>query len=214
MIESLTIIHFLNIRIIFPDKFYKRRKGGSVTKAVVIYGGHTRKSQLKGVLERAEKFLSENHFVYEIIYVHELPAQDLISAIFESKAIVDANAKVAAAHVVIIVTPTYKASYSGILKTYLDLLPQKGFEGKTILPLVLGGSFGHLLIIEYALKPVLSALGARIVLKGAFVLDTQIVYTENNQFLIHPLAEERLANVLQLVQEEPDIQLQFTNKPI
>ncbi|MBA9028436.1 NADPH-dependent FMN reductase [Peribacillus huizhouensis] len=173
-----------------------------MTKAVIIYGGHTRKSRLKGVLDRAEKFLSENHFVFETIYVHELPAQDLISANFKSESIIDANAKVAAAEVVIIVTPTYKASYSGILKTYLDLLPQKGFEGKTILPLVLGGSFGHLLVIDYALKPVLSALGARMILKGAFVLDTQIEYVENNQFQIDPLAEERLANVLQLVQEE------------
>ncbi|MFJ7977014.1 NADPH-dependent FMN reductase [Peribacillus sp. NPDC096379] len=173
-----------------------------MTKAVIIYGGHTRKSRLKGVLDRAEKFLSINDFEFETIYVHELPAHDLISANYKSESIIDANALVAAAEVVIIVTPTYKASYSGILKTYLDLLPQKGFEGKTILPLVVGGSFGHLLVIEYALKPVLSALGARMILKGAFVLDTQIEYAENNQFQLHPQAEERLANVLQLVQEE------------
>ncbi|OCA92013.1 NADPH-dependent FMN reductase [Pseudobacillus wudalianchiensis] len=173
-----------------------------MTKAVIIYGGNTRKSRLKGLLDRAEKFLSANHFEFETIYVHELPAEDLISANFNSESIIEANAKVAAADVIIIVTPTYKASYSGILKTYLDLLPQKGFEGKTVLPLVLGGSFGHLLVIEYALKPVLSALGARLILKGAFVLDTQVEYAESGQFLIHLQAEERLGQVLQVLQEE------------
>ncbi|KAB7707159.1 NADPH-dependent FMN reductase [Bacillus aerolatus] len=173
-----------------------------MTKAVIIYGGNTRKSRLKGVLDKAEKFLSENQFEFETILVHELPAEDLISANFKSEPIIEANAKVAAAEVVIIVTPIYKAAYSGILKTYLDLLPQKGFEGKTVLPLVLGGSFGHLLVIDYALKPVLSALGARMILKGAFVLDTQVEYAENDQFLIHPQAEERLDHVLHLVREE------------
>jgi FMN reductase len=46
------------------------------------------------------------------------------------------------------------------LKTYLDLLPQKALVGKRIVPIAIGGSLGHLLAIENALKPVLSVLGA------------------------------------------------------
>ena len=64
------------------------------------------------------------------------------------------------------------------------------------MPLVLGGSFGHLLVIDYALKPVLSALGATDILSGAYVLDTQIEYAENNQYLISSEADERLDRVL------------------
>ncbi|MFP3125955.1 NADPH-dependent FMN reductase [Ectobacillus funiculus] len=171
-------------------------------KAVILYGGNTRKSRLKGLLDKAEAFLTANDFVFETIYVHELPAEDLINANFKSKSIMEANAKVELAELIIIVTPVYKAAYSGILKTYLDLLPQTGFEGKTVLPLVLGGSFGHLLVIDYALKPVLSALGATTILKGAYIVDTQVEYAENDRFLIDPQAEERLNRVLELMREE------------
>ena len=35
---------------------------------------------------------------------------------------------------VVIATPVYKAAYSGILKAFLDLLPQDGLDGKLVLP--------------------------------------------------------------------------------
>lgn len=173
-----------------------------MTKAVIIYGGNTRKSRLKGLLDKAEEFLSAHDFPFETIFVHELPAKDLISANFKSKSIMEANAKVESAEVVIIVSPVYKGAYSGILKTYLDLLPMKGFEGKIVLPLVLGGSFGYLMVMDYALKPVVSALGATTILKGAYVLDTQVQYAENDRFLIDPQANERLDRVLESLKEE------------
>jgi FMN reductase len=56
----------------------------------------------------------------------------------------------------------------------LDLLPQKSLAGKVILPIATGGTLGHLLAINYALKPVLSELGASQILAGVYVLDTQI----------------------------------------
>ena len=89
-------------------------------------------------------------------------------------------------------TPVYKASYSGILKTYLDLIPQKGLENKTILPIVIGGSSAHLLMIEYALKPVLSALGANQFTQGVYVVDQQIERLDGNRFILGEEAQERL----------------------
>ncbi|MDQ0896682.1 NAD(P)H-dependent oxidoreductase [Paenibacillus sp. V4I7] len=62
-----------------------------------------------------------------------------------------------------------EASYTGVLKAFLDLLPQKGLECKVVLPLAVGGTISHLLAIDYALKPVLSALGARNILQGVYV---------------------------------------------
>lgn len=173
-----------------------------MTKAVVIYGGNSKQSRLKGILDKVDSFFQKEGFSSDTIFVHELPANDLIQANYKSEAILEANAKVESAQVVVVLTPVYKAAYTGILKTYLDLLPQKGLEGKTVLPLVLGGSFGHLLVIDYALKPVLSALGATDILGGAYVLDTQIEYTENNQYLISPEAEERLDRVLNTLKEK------------
>ncbi|OKL35249.1 NADPH-dependent FMN reductase [Domibacillus mangrovi] len=173
-----------------------------MTKAVIIYGGNSKKSRLKGILDKVDHFFQEEGLLSDTIYVHDLPAADLIQANYQSEAILEANAKVESAQVVVVLTPVYKAAYTGILKTYLDLLPQKGLEGKTVLPLVLGGSFGHLLVIDYALKPVLSALGATDILSGAYVLDTQIEYTENNQYLISAEADERLDRVLNTLKEK------------
>src|SRR5256885_12419558 len=41
---------------------------------------------------------------------------------------------------VVVATPIYKASYSGVLKSFLDLLPQFGLAGKVVLPLATGGT--------------------------------------------------------------------------
>ncbi len=61
----------------------------------------------------------------------------------------------------VIGTPVYKAAYSGLLKSLLDLLPQYALAGKTVLPLATGGSTAHVLAIDYALRPVLAPWALR-----------------------------------------------------
>ena len=76
------------------------------------------------------------------------------------------------AHGIIVATPIYKASFSGLLKAALDILPQYAFVGKVILPLGTGGSLAHMLALDYALRPVLQSMGARHIVQSHFVLDT------------------------------------------
>ncbi|MCI2256305.1 NADPH-dependent FMN reductase [Domibacillus sp. PGB-M46] len=175
-----------------------------MTKAAIIYGGNSKQSRLKGILDKAASYFKKGGIDTETIFVHDLPAKDLILANFNSEPILKANKTVEEADIVVVLTPVYKAAYTGILKTYLDLLPQKGLEGKTVLPLVLGGSFGHLLAIDYALKPVLSALGATNILSGAYVLDTQVEKTEDLKYVLASEISERLDRVLALSKEEAD----------
>jgi FMN reductase len=103
-----------------------------------------------------------------------LPPGALLGALTADPAIAEALARVEAADTLILATPVYKAAYSGLLKTFLDLLPQDGLHGKTVLPVVTGGSLAHMLVIDYALRPVLAALGAGSVLPGIFAVDAQI----------------------------------------
>lgn len=173
-----------------------------MTKAVIIYGGNSKQSRLKGIFDRTEAYFQQEGIHTEAIFVHDLPADDLILARFNSEPVLKANEKVEAADIVVVLTPVYKAAYTGILKTYLDLLPQKGLVGKTVLPLVLGGSFGHLLAIDYSLKPVLSALGATTILSGAYVLDTQVEKKDDGQYELAPEISQRLDQVLTLTKEE------------
>jgi FMN reductase len=104
----------------------------------------------------------------------ELPPAALLGADISHPAIAATLRLFEQAQGVVVVTPVYKASYSGLLKTLLDLLPQSGLAGKVVLPLATGGSTAHVLAIDYALRPVLSSLGPAHVVQGYFLLEQHI----------------------------------------
>lgn len=78
------------------------------------------------------------------------------------------------AHGVIVATPIYKASFTGLLKAALDILPQFAFAGKVVLPLGTGGSMAHVLALDYGLRPVLQSMGARHIVQSHFVVEADI----------------------------------------
>lgn len=145
-----------------------------MTNVVAIAGSPSHPSRTSAVLKYAESILESEGLKSDLLVVRDLPAEDLLFANFESPALNKAKALVEQASGVIIATPIYKASYTGILKAFLDLLPSGAFSGKVILPIATGGTLGHLLAIDYALKPVIATLGARYVLGGVYLLDSQI----------------------------------------
>lgn len=95
-----------------------------------------------------------------VIPIRELPPGPLLAADAHHPAISDVVEAVAAARGLIVASPVSKASYTGLLKAFLDLLPQYALAGKTVLPLVTGGTPAHVLAVDYALRPVLAAMGA------------------------------------------------------
>jgi FMN reductase len=60
-------------------------------------------------------------------------------------------------------TPIYRASYSGLLKVFFDLLPEDALAGKVAVPIVAAGGPGHLLAIDHGLRPLLTSVGATVV---------------------------------------------------
>jgi FMN reductase len=100
--------------------------------------------------------------------------EDLLYARFDNPALQTLNEQLAGADGLIIATPVYKASFSGALKTLLDLLPERALEGKIVLPLATGGNHAHMLAVDYASKPVLNALKAQEILHGVFADDSQV----------------------------------------
>ncbi|PZT69419.1 FMN reductase (NADPH) [Streptomyces sp. SW4] len=128
----------------------------------------------------------------EHIVVRDLPAHELLTGSAAHPALGGALRSVADADGVVVGTPVYKASYSGLLKVFLDLLPQSGLAGKTVLPLVTGGSVAHVLALDYALRPVLTGLGARHMVPGAFLLDSSIERLGTHACRVDPEAEPRL----------------------
>lgn len=159
---------------------------------VFIVGSPSRGSRLTGVLNYMEEMLLKGGASVEWIQICELPAEDLIHAKWDSPAIEACNALVEKADAVIAASPVYKATYSGVLKTYLDLLPQKAFVNKRVLPIFIGGTIAHLLSIEYGLKPTLSILGASHQLSGVYVIDSQVVRTADDTYELDEEVRQRL----------------------
>ena len=166
-------------------------------KIVGIQGSPSASSRSGSLLALAQSRLQGVASNAHAIAVRELPAQALLHAQFDHPLIRQALAEVAQAQVVLIATPIYKAAYSGLLKAFLDLLPQDGLRGKTVLPLATGGSLGHLLALDYALKPVLSALGARDILDGVFATDAQLATHESGGYVPDDPLVARLDAALQ-----------------
>jgi len=131
-----------------------------------------------------------------LLDVRTLPAEDLLNARFDAPAIVRALEQVASARGVIVATPVYKAAYSGLLKTFLDLLPQFGLRDKVVLPLATGGTIAHVLSIDYALRPVLSSLDPLHVVSGLFILDKQLTLQEDGRLELEAEASKKLDTVL------------------
>ena len=101
--------------------------------------------------------------------------------------------RVAAADLVVVASPTYKGSYTGLLKLFLDLLPHRGLEGAVAVPVMLGAMPGHALAVETALRPVLTELGA-VVPSSLFLVEsayddpaTYAAWGERTQPLVHAL---------------------------
>jgi FMN reductase len=112
------------------------------------------------------------------IALRDLPPAALLRADVDEPAIRGACDQVAGARLVLIATPIYKAAYTGLLKTFLDLLPPDALRGKTVLAVGTGGSAAHLLALDYSLKPVLAALGARHILDSVYAVDAQLAAAE------------------------------------
>jgi FMN reductase len=130
------------------------------------------------------------------IPVRNLPAEDLLHARIGSEAIQNARALIDRGEGVIVMTPIRKSSYTGVLKAFLDLLPQDALAGKTVLPVATGGSCGHLLALDYALKPVLAALGACSVLRGVYITDSQIQFAHGGAVILDEDVDLRLKGAL------------------
>ncbi|ASY33430.1 MULTISPECIES: FMN reductase [unclassified Streptomyces] len=68
----------------------------------------------------------------------------------------------------IAVTPIFSASYSGLFKSFFDVLDQDALTGKPVLIAATGGSPRHSLALEHALRPLFAYLRAVVVPTGVY----------------------------------------------
>ncbi|WP_329454289.1 NADPH-dependent FMN reductase [Streptomyces sp. NBC_01497] len=154
-----------------------------------VSGSPSDPSRTARLLRHLDTRLAERGHQVVPLDVRALPAPALLGADFGHPEIVRAREAFERADAVVVGTPVYKAAYSGVLKSLLDLLPQSVLAGKTVLPLATGGSAAHTLAVDYALRPVLSSMGADHIVQGAFVLDRHITVRDDGSVFLGEAAD-------------------------
>ena len=103
-----------------------------------------------------------------------------------------AYAKLAAAEVIVVGTPVYKASYTGLLKHFFDLLDPKILAGRVAILAATGGSDHHSLVLEHQLRPLLSFFGVHTVPTTVYVKDSDFAKEEGGYRLDNPAIDARV----------------------
>lgn len=174
---------------------------------LLISGSPSERSRSAVLLDAVSLRLSVYGALSERLHVRDLAPEALVRADFAHPSVLAATALVERADVLVVATPVYKAAYSGVLKAFLDLLPQTALKNKTVLPLATGGSPHHMLALDYALRPVLQSLGAKHILPGIYATDAQVMLIPEGGYTIHPEIAVR-------IDEAVDILIAETLQPI
>jgi len=162
---------------------------------VTIAGSPSSSSSSDALLSHVSRRVRRAGHSVTPLVLRELPATALLRGNVADPEIAAALEAVEQADAVVVVSPVYQAAYSGLLKVFLDVLPQYALRGKSVLPLVTGGSAAHVLAVDYALRPVLNSLGADHIGQGWFVLSSQITVFGDGGVLIDPMAAGPVAKV-------------------
>ncbi len=87
---------------------------------------------------------------------------------FAGPELAEALEKVRLADGLVVVTPVFAASYSGLFKTFVDVLDDGALEGTPVLVAATAGTARHSLVLDHALRPLFAYLRAVVVPTGVF----------------------------------------------
>jgi FMN reductase len=80
----------------------------------------------------------------------------------------DVIARVEASDGLIAVSPVFSASYSGLFKSFIDVLDPKALEGKAVLIGATAGTDRHQMVLDFAMRPLFTYLRTRIAATAVF----------------------------------------------
>ncbi|MEU2548097.1 FMN reductase [Streptomyces roseolus] len=139
-------------------------------KLVAVSAGLSSPSSTRLLADRltqaARYRLAEREYAVEVevVELRDLAldiAKNFVSG-FPSEALEEAIEKVTGADGVIAVTPVFTASYSGLFKSFFDLVDPAALTGTPVLLGATGGTARHSLVLDHALRPLFAYLRARI----------------------------------------------------
>ena len=143
------------------------------TPVIGLSGSPNPSSRSRALLELALTALErQGAGPTRLVDLAKLPADGLLARRPDA-AVADAIQSVVDAAIVVVSTPIYRATYSGLLKVFFDLLPQDALARKVAIPIATGGGSGHLLAVDHGLRPLLASVGALVVATGVYGTDAQ-----------------------------------------
>ncbi|MGV9569087.1 FMN reductase [Streptomyces nigra] len=106
----------------------------------------------------------------EVVELRELAveiAQNLTNG-FPGRRLAAAIDAVTSADGLIVVTPVFSASYSGLFKSFFDVIDKDALTGMPVLIAATGGTARHSLVLDHALRPLFAHLRAVVVPTGVY----------------------------------------------
>ena len=150
---------------------------------VGVSGSPSASSKSRRLLEDVLAALGESGAATTLVDLAALPAEALLGRRVSAD-VQQALASVAAADVVAVSTPVYRATYSGLLKVFCDLLAPGALAGKIAIPVATGGGPAHALCIDHGLRPLLASVGAVVIAAGIYGTDAEFADRVPNEALL------------------------------
>ncbi len=155
--------------------------------AIGISGSPSRTSSSRRLVERVLALLAERDFATDVVDLSTLPAEALLAR-GEDAAVSGALARVGDARVLVVGTPVYRATYTALLKTLFDLMPEDYLSGKIAVLIATGAAPGHMLAIDHGLRPLIASLGGVSAATAIYATPADFVDGEPGEALAERLA--------------------------
>ncbi|WP_099487169.1 FMN reductase [Stenotrophomonas maltophilia] len=143
-------------------------------RIVAVSGGLQRPSRAATLAEHLLGLIGENmRSEQQLIELGELAPQ-LAGALWRSQlpeAVERQLVAVEQADVLVVSTPVYRGSYTGLFKHFFDFIHQDALVDTPILLAATGGSERHALVIDHQLRPLFSFFQARTLPLGIYATD-------------------------------------------
>lgn len=162
-------------------------------KVSIVAGNPKAQSRtLKVAQVLVDKLLEAGTYEVEVIDLAE-HVEDIFA--WPSEKMASLNASVAGSDVVVFASPTYKATYTGLLKAFLDRYPANALAGVTAIPVMTGADQTHSMGPTVNLAPLLVELGATVPGRGFYFITSQMDHLEE---IVQAAADEYAANLTRL----------------
>jgi FMN reductase len=141
-------------------------------RIVIVNAGLSEESataRLGRAIEADVRAIAEVETVWVELRTLARPIADHLVTGFPNVALGEALQQIATADAVVALTPTYQGSYSGLFKSFFDLIDAAALTDVPVLLGATGGTPRHSLVTEHALRPLFTYLHAVVVPTALFV---------------------------------------------